>query len=135
MILRIYFKASPMPSAPLLWLVVRWMFLFSLLKFVWCPDAVSLSHVLQTTVILARMLSVLVAKACYLACLLRPIWHLGGPSSNSGGLGSTRRETLGFQAWISIDFGGNPGPPFGRFLLTLEQQLCFLACVFAGHAF
>ena len=27
-----------------------------------------------------------------------------GPSSDSGGLGSTRRETLGFQAWISVDF-------------------------------
>ena len=32
-----------------------------------------------------------------------------GPSSDAGGLGSTRKETLGFQAWISIDFGGIPG--------------------------
>ena len=27
-----------------------------------------------------------------------------GPSSDAGGLGSTRKETLGFQAWISLDF-------------------------------
>ena len=52
-------------------------------------------------VILARMLAVLVVKTCYLACVLHPIWYLGGPSSDSGGLGSTRRETLGFQAWMT----------------------------------
>ena len=28
-----------------------------------------------------------------------------GPSSDAGGLGSTQKETLGVQAWISIDFG------------------------------
>ena len=28
-----------------------------------------------------------------------------GPSSDAGGLGSTRKETLGVQAWIFIDFG------------------------------
>ena len=60
---------------------------------------------------------------------------LGGRSSDAGGLGSTRKETLGFQAWISIDFGKISGPPFGRFWPTLAQQLCFLACVFAGHVF
>ena len=38
----------------------------------------------------------------------------GGPSSDAGGLGSTRKETLGFQAWISIDLGGISGPPFAR---------------------
>ena len=59
----------------------------------------------------------------------------GGPLSDAGGLGSTRKETLGFQAWISIDFGGISGPPFGRFWQTLAQQLGFLACVFAGHVF
>ena len=59
----------------------------------------------------------------------------GGPSSDAGGLGSTRKETLGVQAWISIDFGRISGPPFGRFWPTLLQQLCFLACVFAGHVF
>ena len=58
-----------------------------------------------------------------------------GPSSDAGGLGSTRKEALGFQAWISIDFGGISGPPFGRFWPTLEQQLCFLVCVIAGYVF
>ena len=59
----------------------------------------------------------------------------GGPSSYAGGLGSTRKETLGFQAWISIDFGRISGPPFGRFWPTLEQKLRFLAYVFAGNVF
>ena len=58
-----------------------------------------------------------------------------GPSSDAGGLGSTQKETLGFQAWISIDLGRISGPPFGRFWPTLEQPLCFLACVFASHVF
>ena len=58
-----------------------------------------------------------------------------GPSSDAGGLGSTRKETLGVQAWISIDFGRISGPPFGRFWPSLAQQLSFLACVFAGHVF
>ena len=38
-----------------------------------------------------------------------------GPSSDAGGLGSTRKETFGFRTWISIDFGGISGAPFGRF--------------------
>ena len=46
----------------------------------------------------------------------------GGPSSDAGGLGSTRKETLGFQAWISIDFGRISGPPFGCCWPTLEQN-------------
>ena len=59
----------------------------------------------------------------------------GGPSSDAGGLGSTRMETLGFQAWIFIDFGWISGLPFERFWPTLEQQLGFLAYVFAGDVF
>ena len=58
-----------------------------------------------------------------------------GPSSDAGGLGSTRKETLGVQAWISIDLGEISGPPFGCFWPTLAQQLSFWACVFAGHVF
>ena len=58
-----------------------------------------------------------------------------GPSSDAGGLGSTRKEALGFQAWISIDFGGISGPPFGGFWPTLEHKLGFLAYVFAGNVF
>jgi hypothetical protein len=58
-----------------------------------------------------------------------------GPSSDAGGLGSTRKEALGFQAWISIDFGRISEPPFGRFWPTLEQKLGFLAYVFAGNVF
>ena len=40
-------------------------------------------------------------------------------------MGSTQKETLGFQAWISIDFGRISGLPFERFWLTLEQKLGF----------
>ena len=58
-----------------------------------------------------------------------------GPSSDAGGLGSTRKEALGFQAWISINFGGISGPPFGRFWPILEQKLRFLAYVLAGNVF
>ena len=58
-----------------------------------------------------------------------------GPLSDAGGLGSTRKETLGVQAWISIDFGRISEPPFRRFWPTLAQQLCFLACLFAGNVF
>ena len=58
-----------------------------------------------------------------------------GPSIDAGGLGSTRKETLGFLAWISFDFGGNSGPPCGSFWPTLEDKLCFLACVHAGQVF
>ena len=58
-----------------------------------------------------------------------------GPSSDAGGLGSTRKETLGFQAWISIDFGWISGLPFERFWPTLEQKFGFLLYVFAGHVF
>ena len=46
---------------------------------------------------------------------------------------STRKETLGVQAWISIDLGRISGPLFGWFWPTLAQQLSFLACVFTGH--
>ena len=58
-----------------------------------------------------------------------------GPSSDAGGLGSTRKDALGFQAWISIDLGRISGPPFGRFWPTLEHKLGFLAYVFAGNVF
>ena len=37
-----------------------------------------------------------------------------GPSSDAGGLGSTRKETLGFQAGMFIDFGGISEPPSGK---------------------
>ena len=55
-----------------------------------------------------------------------------GPSSDAGGLGSTQKETLGFQAWISVDLGGIAGPPLGS---CCWLTLCFLACVFAGNVF
>ena len=91
---------------------------------------VSLSHVLQPTVFCgAAVVSFGVQNrlTCHLAFLLRPVWHLVGPSSDSGRLGNTRRETLGFQAWSSVDSGGIWGLAFGSFWQTLQHKLCFLA--------
>ena len=49
-----------------------------------------------------------------------------GPSSDAGGLGSKRKETLGVQAWISIDFGG----AIWELLANLEQNHVFwYACL------
>ena len=48
-----------------------------------------------------------------------------GPSSDAGGLGSTRKETLGVQAWTSIDLQRISGPPFRSFC-----QLWHNNCVF-----
>ena len=67
--------------------------------------------------------------------LVAPTLAPWGPSRDAGGLGSTRKEIFGVQAWISIDFGTISEPPFERFWPTLVQQLCFLACVFAGNVF
>ena len=53
----------------------------------------------------------------------------GGQSSDAGGLGSTRRENLEFQAWISIDLGEISGLPFGRFWPTLEHKLGWYTCL------
>ena len=50
-----------------------------------------------------------------------------GSSSDAGGLGSKRKEALGFQAWISIDLGGISGPPFGRFLANFGTTIVFFA--------
>ena len=52
-----------------------------------------------------------------------------GPSSDAGGLGSTRKETLGFQAWISIDFELISAVHFESFSGPLDQNRYFVhAC-------
>ena len=65
----------------------------------------------------------LVPKACHLACLLRPIWQLVGPSSDSGGLGSTRKRPWGSRHGFLSILGG---PPFGSFLRMRVCRLCFI---------
>ena len=96
-------RLRPCSPAPFLWLVVFWIsFSNFLLKFVlvrWCLDVDSMSRVLQFTVIWGADDVSLVPKTCCLACLLRPLWHLGGPSSDPGGLRSTRR--LGFLLFLA----------------------------------
>ena len=46
------------------------------------------------------------AQTCHLACLSRPLQHLGGSSSDPGALGSTRRETLGSMLRFLLFSGG-----------------------------
>ena len=94
-----------------------------------------MSGVLQFTVIWGADVVSFGAQNVSFGMLVAPNLAPWGPSSDAGGLGSTRKEALGFQASISIDFGGISEPPFGSFWPTLEQQLCFYACVLAGQVF
>ena len=46
------------------------------------------------------------------------------------------RDTLEHKkGGISVDFGWISGPPFESVRPTLEQEMCFLSCVFTGHIF
>ena len=98
-------------------------------------DAGSTSRVLQFPLNWGADVVKFGAQNVSFGMLVEPNLAPRGPSSDAWGLGSKRKETLGVQAWISIDFGRNSGPPFGRFWPILAQHLCFLACVFAGHVF
>ena len=98
-------------------------------------DAGSTSRVLQFPLNWGADVVKFGAQNASSGMLVAPNLAPRGPSSDAGGLGSTRKETFGFQAWISIDFGRISGPPFGRSWLILKQQLCFLACAHAGHVF
>ena len=60
-------------------------------------------------------------KMLFSILLVAPNLAPWGPSSDAGGLGGTRKETWGFQAWISIDLGMISEPPFGRFWPTFAQ--------------
>ena len=101
----------------------------------WCLDAVSTSRVVEFAVNVGAGSVRLCAQNGSFGMLVAPNLAPWGPSRDAGGLGSTRKETLGVQAWISVDFGRISGPPFGRFWQTLAHKLCFLACVFAGRVF
>ena len=96
-------------------------------------DAGSTSRVLQFPLNWGADVVKFGAQNVLFGMLVDPNLEPWGPSSDAGGLGSKKKETLGVQAWISIAFGRISGLPFGCFWPTLEQQLCFLACVFAGH--
>ena len=84
-------------------------------------DAVPTSRVFQFTVNWGANVIKFGAQNVSFGMLVASNLPPWGPSSDAGGLGSTRKETLGFQAWSSIDFGRISGPPFGRFWPTLEQ--------------
>ena len=100
-----------------------------------CLDAVSTSRVFQFTVNWGADVVKFGAQSVSFGMLVAPNLAPWGPSRDAGGLGSTRKEIFGVQAWISIDFGRISGSPFACFWHILAQQLCFLACVFAGHVF
>ena len=93
-------------------------------------DAVSTSRVFQFTVNWGADVVKFGAQNVSFSMLVASNMAPWGPSSDAGGLGSTRKETLGFQAWISIDFRRISGPPFGSFWLILEQKIDLLvACL------
>ena len=78
------------------------------------------------------------AQNVLFSMLVAPNLAPRGPSSDAGGLGSTRKETLGSQPSISrflLILGGYRDRHLGVFWPILEHELCFLACVFAGHVF
>ena len=68
-------------------------------------DAGSTSRVLQFPLNWGADVVKFGAQNVSFGMLVAPNLAPWGPSSDAGGLGSTRKETLGFQAWISIDFG------------------------------
>ena len=86
--LLIYLEASPMPLA-LRWLVVSLICFSSFSAESYAGSLVSGC----TFDVTCFMLSVLVPEA--LACLLRPLWLLGAPSSDPGGLGAQRGRPWG----------------------------------------
>ena len=67
-----------------------------------------------------------VPKMCHLACPLRPLWLPGGPLSDSGALGSTRKETLGPMDFMVA---------FTEFFRTIEAKYVSGSRVFTGHVF
>ena len=77
------------------------------------------------------MLSVSVPKSCDLACLLPPLWHLGGTSSDPGAIASTRRVALGSRLGILLIFVASRAA-FDGFLANLGANAFFLLCLFLG---
>ena len=57
--------------------------------------------------------------------LVPPNFAPWGPSSDAGGLGSTQKETLGVQAWISIGFGRIFGAAIWMFLTNFGTTIVF----------
>ena len=105
-----------MPSAPSLWLVVFWLcFQIYLPDFVLarlCLDAVSMSRVLQFTVIWdADVISFGVQNVSCGMLVTSTLTHFGNfGSARFRGTLEQKKGDLGFQAWISIvsmfgDFG------------------------------
>ena len=89
-------------------LVVECIFSISLLKFVlvrWCLDAVSMSRILQLSVIwgadVVRFSAQNVSFGIFVASTLTP-WET---IERSGGTSEHKKGDLGVQAWISIHFG------------------------------
>ena len=74
------------------------------------------------------------STTCYLAWLFPPLWHFGGPASDPAALRSTRMETLGSRLGFLSFLGGFQDHILIVFRI-LEQETCFLLCVFAGHVF
>ena len=86
----------------------------------WWPHVVAMSLVIQLTVISGAGGGSFNSQIASFVPL-RPVWHPGGPSGDSGALLSISDE---FQDHISIVFS------------KLSSNMCvFLSCVFTGRVF
>ena len=86
-----------------------------------------MSHLSQFMVSVGAVVVSFGAQTVSLACLLRPLWHLGGPSSDSRALG---RETMGPRRGFLLILGG-----FGERIFEVLGLLCRSICVFVSCLF
>ena len=108
-----------------------------LLEFVlvcWCPDVVSMSRVAQFLAISGADVVSFAAQNVSFGDPVRPLWCLGGSSSDPGALGSIRKETLGSRLGsgfllILNDFG----TAFLEVLANFGATCVFFPCLFPCH--
>ena len=89
-----------------------------------------------------RILGFFGTQACHLACLVPPLWRLGGPWDDPGTLGGTRKDTLRSRLrfyWFSKNLGapvwkffGYLGPNNVHFVMLVPR---FLFLMIFGSVF
>ena len=110
----------------------------SLLKFVlvrWCLGIVSTLRVTQFTAIWGVDVVSLDAQKISFGMLVASTLAPCGITERSRLTWDHKNEDLGVQACISVDVGWIWGLHVESFWLTLEHHMCFLSCLFPGHAF
>ena len=110
---------SQSPFALACWML----FYISLLNFVlvrWCPDVVSLSCVLQSTVIFGADAVSFGAQSAPFGMLVASNLTPWGTIERFRWTRERKKRDLGAQVWISVDLGSISRPPFESFWPTLE---------------